>query len=112
MTNFAYNYSASGVIAINTELLNIDCGKEIHGLSIQISSIGTTGVITPEWSNDGSTWFAATTYSLANAATTTINAAGIFNTNIKAKFLRLRLSTATTVGNTAISVFCLRSTTV
>ena len=97
------NYNASGVIPINTVLLNIDtAGSE--SLGIQVTSLGTTGVITPEWSNDNTTWVGATLLTPANSSTTTITAAGVFVTTSLCRYLRLRLSTATTAGATSISV--------
>lgn len=96
-------YNQAGVIAINTILLTVDCTYE-KSLSIQCTSMGTTGVVTPEWSNDNSTWTGDTFFTNAGASATTFNAAGMWQTNVKAKFYRLRLSTATTAGTTTINV--------
>lgn len=112
MAEYAYNFTQDGVIAIDTDLQTIECGKAIKGLSIQISSLGTTGVITPEWSNDNTNWVGATIYTPAAVAVTTISAAGLWVTNTKARYFRLRLSTATTVGTTTISTFGFQSTVI
>lgn len=98
-----FTYSVAGVIAINTVLLNIDCLR-FRSLSIQATSIGTTGVVTPEWSNDGVTWVAATITTAAGATATTFNAAGLWQTPVFARYFRLRLSTATTAGTTTLAV--------
>jgi len=109
MAEYANNFTQTGVIAINTDLQVIDCGKAIKSISIQVSSLGTTGVITPEWSNDNTNWVAATIYTPAAVAATTISAAGLWITNTKARYFRLRLSTATTAGTTTISSFGFQS---
>lgn len=100
-------YSQAGVIAINTNLLVIDC-SQLRGLSIQCASMGTTGVVTPEWSNDpafaqvGAGPLILTT--AGSGPSTTFNAAGVYVTNVYARYLRLRLSTATTAGTTTLRV--------
>lgn len=96
-----YTYNVAGVIAINTVLMQIDC-SQIRSLYIQCVSMGTTGVVTPEWSNNGTNWVTATLISETGASGTTFNAAGLRATNVRAKYFRLRLSTATTAGTTTI----------
>ncbi len=97
------SYSQAGIITINTILLSVDCAN-LKSLSIQCTSMGTTGVVTPEWSMNNSTWVGDTFFTLAGAAATTFNAAGAWITNVKARYYRLRLSTATTAGTTTIYV--------
>lgn len=101
----AYAYSVAGVVAINTDLIVIDCAK-FKSLSIQCTSMGTTGVVTPQWSNDVS--FAApitaTLLSESGASSTTFNAAVLRNVNVLARYFRLRLTTATTAGTTTLNV--------
>jgi hypothetical protein len=101
-------YSVAGVIAINTVLLTIDC-LQARSLSIQCTAMGTTGVVTPEWSNDGTNWRGATLQTEAAAAATTFNAAGLWTTSVRARFFRLRLSTATTAGTTTLNVQAFQS---
>jgi beta-xylosidase len=96
-----YTYNVAGVIAINTVLMRIDC-SQIRSLYIQCVSMGTTGVVTPEWSNNGVNWVAATLITETGASGTTFNAAGLRATNVRAKYFQLRLSTATTAGTTTI----------
>lgn len=98
-----YTYSQAGVIAINTILLSIDC-QQYKSIQIQCTSMGTTGVVTPEWSNDNATWVGDTFFTTAGASATTFNAAGLWGTNVRARYYRLRLSTATTAGTTTLSV--------
>jgi hypothetical protein len=98
------SYTQAGVIAINTVLVSVDC-TQARFLSIQCISMGTTGVITPEWSNNNSTWVGAQLVTNATGATiTTFNAAGFFSTGVYGRYFRLRLSTATTGGTTTLSV--------
>lgn len=100
-------YSQAGVIAINTILMTVDC-SQIRSLSIQVASMGTTGVITPEWSNDPAfaQLVAGNVISLVagSGAQATITAAGIYGVPTPARYLRLRLSTATTAGTTTLRV--------
>lgn len=97
-------YNVAGVIAINTVLLSVDC-TQARFLSIQCTSMGTTGVVTPEWSNDNTNWFGAQIVSSASGnAITTFNAAILANTSVYARYFRLRLSTATTAGTTTLQV--------
>ena len=96
-------YSQAGVIAINTNLLSLDC-TFYRSVSIQCVAMGTTGVVTPEWSNNNVDWVAGTLLTPAGATATTISAAGLFVMPVAARFLRLRLSTATTAGTTTFAV--------
>lgn len=96
------NYNVAGVIAINTVLMTLDL-LNYSGVAIQCNSMGTTGAVTPEWSVDNATWVAATLNTPAGATATTFNAAGLWNLPRQARYLRLRLSTATTAGTTTIN---------
>ena len=96
-------YSQAGVIAINTNLLSLDC-TFYRSVSIQCVAMGTTGVVTPEWSNNNVDWVAGTLLTPVGATATTISAAGLFVMPVVARFLRLRLSTATTAGTTTFAV--------
>ena len=97
------SYSQAGVIAINTVLLTLDC-SQYRNISLQCVSMGTTGVVTPQWSNDNATWVAATMFTVPGASATTFNAAGLWTIPVAARYLRLRLSTATTAGTTTLSI--------
>lgn len=98
-----YLYNVAGVIAINTDLLIIDC-LNMRGLSIQCISMGTTGVVTPAWSNDGVNWVATSIMTPLGVAAATFNAAGLWSTPVQARYFRLRLTTATTAGTTTLNV--------
>jgi hypothetical protein len=98
------SYTQAGVIAINTVLLSIDC-TEARFLSIQSISIGTSGVITPEWSNNNVNWSTSRIVTNDTGATvTTFNAVGFFSTAVYGRYFRLRLTTATTAGTTTLSL--------
>lgn len=99
-----FSYSQAGVIAINTNLIEIDC-THLRGISLQIVSLGTTGQITPQWSNDGVTWVTAAFMSGASGTNTQLfTLAGVFTAHVAARFLRFRLTSATTGGTTTLSV--------
>jgi len=97
------SYSQAGVIAINTVLAALDC-SQYRSVSIQCASMGTTGVVTPEWSNDNANWVAGLLLTPAGVTASTFNAAGLWVTPVQARYLRLRLSTATTAGTTTLSI--------
>jgi hypothetical protein len=97
-------YSVAGVITINTILMTLDC-SQYRSVSYQCSSMGTTGVVTPEWSNDNSTWFSATVLTQQGVSATTFASTGIWVTPVYARYFRLRLSTATTAGTTTINAY-------
>ena len=96
-------FTQAGVITINTVLLTVDCTK-LRGLAVQAIAVGTTGVITPQWSNDNTTWVAASMMTPLGVAAATFNAAGLWTTPIFARYFRLILTTATTAGTTTLDV--------
>lgn len=100
-----YPYSVAGVITINTDLLIIDC-LNAKSVSIHCLAMGTTGVVTPAWSSEPTFTNAqgATIVTAAGATATTFNAAGLWSAPVLARYLRLRLTTATTAGTTTINV--------
>lgn len=98
------SYNRAGVITVNTVLAALDCSV-YRSVSIQCTSMGTTGVITPEWSNDGTIWVTATLVAPAGTTATTFSATGLWVTPVLARYLRLRLSTATTAGTTTLSLY-------
>jgi len=95
------NYNQSGVIAINTILMSLDC-LNARSVSFQITSMGTSGVITPEFSNDNTNWIGATMFAPTGLTGTTMNT-GLWVTPVIARYFRLRLNTATTAGTTNVS---------
>jgi PKD repeat protein len=106
-----FSYSVAGVIAINTDLMVLDC-LQLRSLYIQCASMGTTGVVTVQWCNEPT--FAqpitATLLSEAGATSTTFNAAVMRATNVIARYCRLRLTTATTAGTTTINAWGAQTT--
>jgi hypothetical protein len=97
------SYSQAGVITINTILMTLDC-SQYRSISIQCTSMGTTGIVTPEWSNNGTTWVGTTILTALGATATAFSAAGLWTVPVLARYLRLRLSTATTAGTTTLEV--------
>jgi hypothetical protein len=106
-----FTYSVAGVIAINTDLMVLDC-SQLRSLFIQCNSMGTTGVVTVQWSNEPT--FAqpitATLMGESGATSTTFNAAVMRVTNVLARYCRLRLTTATTAGTTTLNVWGAQTT--
>ena len=99
----ASSYNVAGVIAINTDLMTIDC-LALRGVSVQCVAIGVAGVVTTSWSNDNVNFIAATLMTPAGLTAATITAAGLWVLPVAARYLRLRLTTATTSGATTFAV--------
>lgn len=101
----AFTYNVTGTIAINTDLMVIDC-RHFRSLMIACTSMGTSGVVTVQWS--GEPTFAApitaTLFSEAGASSTTFNAAVLRYTNVIARYVRLRLTTGASGGTTTVYV--------
>ena len=99
-------YNVAGVIPINTLIHEIDMLRSARGIAVQIVSMGTTGSITPELSVDGVTWVAFTAVAANGAAApvATISLPGVYLLPQNARFMRLRLSTATTAGTTNVQI--------
>jgi hypothetical protein len=106
-----FNYTFTGVIAINTDLMVLDC-SQIRSLFIQCNSMGTSGVVTVQWSNEPT--FAqpitATLMGEAGATSTTFNAAVLRVTNVMARYCRLRLTTGASAGTTTLNVWGAQTT--
>lgn len=99
-------FNQSGVIQINTILMQLDC-TSIRWLSVQCISLGTTGVVTSESSNDGINWTSHTGAWVGGNATSSglvVTGSGTVFTPVM-RFFRLRLSTATTAGNTFLNFY-------
>lgn len=109
MTQLAF-YDVTGVVPINT--LPVGMGVDVSmykAISFQYS-VGTTGVATPQWSNDGTVWATATTYDVTgNTGTTLATGTGLRFTDVLAKFFRIQITTATTAGNTRVNIMGLQS---
>ncbi|MBX9661924.1 hypothetical protein [Novosphingobium sp.] len=101
MTPFTYN--GSGPIPINTDLIVVDC-RGFAAVSIHCVSMGTSGVATFAWSNDATNYSSGNVIASSGNPAGSINAAGLFNTPVFARYLRVRLTTATTGGTTTFAV--------
>lgn len=101
-----FSYTFSGSITAPADLIVLDCAQ-LRSLFIQCNSMGTTGVVTVQWSNtaDFAQSITATLLSESGATSTTFNAAVMRVTNVIARYCRLRLTTATTAGTTTINVW-------
>lgn len=96
-------FTGTGVIAINTDVLTVDC-INATGVSIQCSSFGASGVITPAWSNDGANFVNGSICPPNIGPVTTFNATGLWTSHVLGRYLRLRMTTAQTSGTTTLAV--------
>lgn len=99
------NFSQVGIIAINTDLAIMDF-KQNRELSFTLSSIGTSGAITLQFSNapdfTGQTVLRGLD-ALNNSSVTTITSTGNYVFAAPFRYVRIRLTTATTAGTTTFS---------
>ena len=100
-------YNVAGVIPINTDLVVIDCLKW-RWLSVHATSIGTTGAISVQFSNDPAFAGVITAFGWTESGvstTATLNLAQLRNFQVLGRYARVRLTTATTAGTTTVNVF-------
>lgn len=96
----------AGVIPINTILIGPVDTAQLRTISVQTASLGTSGVIVAELSNDGTIWTTVIGQTTSGAsAPSTITTTGIhYYQTYGANFFRFRLSQATTGGTTTLFV--------
>lgn len=102
-----FKYTQAGVIAINTVIFDFDTQDiEAPGFALQVPSLGTTGQLTVEFSSNETNWDTGwcEPSALGNPQTSVITAAGLYNVPKLARFMRLRVSTATTGGTTTVAL--------
>lgn len=99
-----YTYSQAGAIALNTVLVGPIDADMMRGISLQVASMGTSGAIQVQQSNDGTNW-SSTVMQATNAfATSTPAAVGMFWCNLVGRFFRIVMSTAATAGTTSLAI--------
>lgn len=104
-----FKYSVAGVIPINTIIFDWDTQEIIApALALHVHSIGTTGTVTAECSCDEVNWVTLPSEQQNNpgsGGTVNINVgSSVWTLPKAARFMRLRVSTATTGGTTTLSV--------
>ena len=101
-----YSYNQAGVIAINTVLIGPIDADSFRGASLNCVSMGTTGVLKLQGSNDGLTGWTDLQHFYVGGATpsTTLNSAQCVWTNLVTRYVRVILSTATTAGTTTLQL--------
>ena len=98
-----YDYSVSGVIAINTDVLGPTPVFDARSIHVRVLSLGTTGVLTVQGSEDGITYVNIPAKNSAGAVVNTLTAVGMYQCPVYYNFIRVRLTTATTAGKTVVS---------
>lgn len=102
-----YTFNQTGVIAINTDLVVLDC-SQIRAVSVHCVSVGTTGVVTCQASNDGVNWLSNPLCLTAGGTLATLSGSQLMAGPISARYLRFRMTTATTAGTTKFTVCALQ----
>jgi len=109
-----YNYTATGVVAVNTIAIGpIDCSA-FREINFHIITPGTSATYSPEISNDNSNWVGASV--LASTGAVAISAFSgsnqIYNVQLLgARFFRLRLNTAQTAGTATLVAYASQQAT-
>lgn len=98
-----YTYSASGAIAINTDVVPAQDVKAQSSVELRVLSLGTSGVLTVQASEDGTAYTTVNVVNSAGAIVSTINAAGVYMCPVYTTFIRVRLTTAVPAGRTNIA---------
>ena len=98
-----YDYSVSGVIAINTDVLGPTPVFDARSIHVRVLSLGTTGVLTVQGSEDGITYVNIPAMNTTGSVVSTIAAIGTYHCPVYYNFIRVRLTTATTAGKTVVS---------
>ena len=99
---YEITFSRTGAVAINTDLLpSTDVGKR-QGFQLALTSLGTSGVVRVQGSHDETTWYDLPfKNTVTGVVATSTSAAGLFLGNVPTKFVRVRLTTATSSGTTS-----------
>lgn len=95
-------FTGTGVIPINTVLIPSTLTERAVSLSLQIASLGTTGQVKVQLSNNDVDWEDALCMQQSGTPLTSITAKGLYTIALNAAYWRVILSVATTTGNTNI----------
>jgi hypothetical protein len=99
-------YSQTGVIAAGA-IISLDCANA-RMVAVQTISVGTGGVLIAEWSTNNTNWVTALLLSTSTGASTsapgTSSTASSLVSPVYHRYFRIRLSTGTSAGTTAINV--------
>ena len=99
-------YTNAAIVPINTNLFWIDMGRIAPDkvLSLHVQSLGTSGTLNPEWSNDDVNWRPGVmeTSDPTPAVSSASQTATLFTIPVFGRYFRLRMSTATPAGTTNV----------
>ena len=98
------SYTGSGVLPVNTALIGPIDADGLQGLSMQVTSMGTSGSVTLVQSNDGITWTNTLMQVVAGSNVTAMGGTGILWTNLVGRYFKVVINSATTGGTTSIKV--------
>jgi hypothetical protein len=100
-TSSTYTYNASGIISQNTILIGPITCSQFKEFAVEVSSLGTSGQIAPELSNDNTNWYSVYFTNGNSVYSGNASSTGIFNISTNGAFyFRIRLTVATTAGTT------------
>ncbi|MDZ7920740.1 hypothetical protein [Rhodoferax sp.] len=104
-----FTFTQAGAVAINTVVVVIDC-QNFRSLAIQCLSMGTSGKVTLEWSNNpAGPWISSYNGVNGGSVTNSLNSAASLNTAVYGRYFRLRMSAGATAGTTTFSVMASQS---
>lgn len=108
-----YNYTATGVVAINTVLIGpINC-SQFREVSVQIVSAGSGFSLQGQISNDGTNWFVCPAFiNNGNIGIGQFSAAQIYNYTLSSsRFFRVTQNSAQTAGTTTLVAYASQQAT-
>lgn len=99
-----YSFTSASAVALNTVLVGpTEVGRR-KGFSLQVSSLGTSGQIAIDGSNDGSSWVVLRTVNVNTGVVgNAVSAAGMYVGSTQTRYMRVRMSTASTSGATTLT---------
>ena len=98
-----YDYMVPGIISINTDVCGPTSVQDSRSVDIRVLSLGTTGVLTLQGSEDGTTWNTINVVAPSGSVVSTMTVIGMYRAPVYYAQVRVRLTTATTAGRTVVS---------
>lgn len=98
-----YNFTGSGAITSGTVLIGPIDADGMLGMSLQVASIGASGGLTVQQSNDGVTWQTGLLHNTTGSNSSTLNNVGVFWVNLVGRYVRVTVQTSITSGNTVLN---------
>lgn len=97
-----YNFTGSGAISSGTVLIGPIDADDMLGMSLQVASLGASGVLNVQQSNDGITWQTTLMHNSTGSNGST-QGAGMHWVNLVGRYVRVTVQTSITAGSTVLN---------